>query len=54
MVVLMKEAEEHYLDLFRMIRAAGRSDRDKAKAAANYVAAVLAQSNNTGGHHGQS
>lgn len=33
--------EWHYIDLFRIIRAAGRSDKAKAQAAAEYVANEL-------------
>lgn len=34
-------ADDHYIDLFRMIRAAGRKDRDKAKAASLYLAETI-------------
>lgn len=34
-------AEAHYIDLFRTIREAGRSDSEKANAASKYLASIL-------------
>ena len=36
-------ADYHFIDLFRRIRGAGRSDRDKAIAAAMYLATTIEQ-----------
>jgi hypothetical protein len=36
-------ADYHYIDLFRVIRAAGRSDRAKAQAASVYLATALSE-----------
>lgn len=43
MIEVTQEADWYLIDVFRVIRAAGRSNRAKAEAVSAYIAATVAQ-----------